>query len=50
MRLKLFSNSTPESEFDNWFSETHNGSTPEWELEEDADEVEEDDFSDNSWE
>lgn len=45
MKLKKFSSSTPESEFDSWFSETHNGTGPVWEMEEDVDETLEDDYS-----
>jgi len=38
--------STPDTEFDQWFSDTHGGSTPEWEEELDADECVEDQFDD----
>ena len=39
MELKTFSSSSPESEFNDWFSETHNGTSPVWEMDDDVDVV-----------
>jgi len=48
METNSNSSSTPESEFDDWYSNTHKGSKASWEIEEDVDDVEQDNYSENS--
>lgn len=40
-------NSTPQEEWDNWYSATHPSGKPSWELTDDDTSIEEPEFEDN---
>ena len=46
MKITTFSCSTPDTAFDDWYTDTHKNGTAEWEDDDDVDEVISDSYND----